>query len=264
MERVGKIFSTFVLYVAISIVVMGLDKLGIFGWARGLTEAIVNPFSKGIRGVIILVNQPIKAAQFAFIGAERMAKIESRLAEVLVDQVRLEEFERENEALRELIQAPLPSEWSYIPAPVLGGKEELVIGVGAVDGVSVNDTVVSEAGVLVGRVDRVSYRTSWAITPYKLGEKIPVKVRRRATEGLLIGDGEGVFLDQVEQTEELYVDDVVLTSGLEGNYFAGLVVGFVSEFVGNPADVYKKAKIDLALPLNEKIVFIVNSQSGNN
>ena len=71
------------------------------------------------------------------------------------------------------------------------------------------------------------------------------------TRGLVTGQyGTTLTLQKVLPTERLVVGDTIVTSGEDGKFDKGLVLGTVRKVLGQEAGVFKAAELDLMVNLD--------------
>ena len=76
--------------------------------------------------------------------------------------------------------------------------------------------------------------------------------------GIMEGLGEKAVVE-VEQADKVFEGDVVTTSGVNGEFVSGLLVGRVVEVESESANVYKKVVVEpLANPT--EVVFVVRGK----
>jgi rod shape-determining protein MreC len=69
----------------------------------------------------------------------------------------------------------------------------------------------------------------------------------RAT-GIIVGTATGqMIMRRIEQSESIRVDDIVMTSGLGGNYPKGIVIGKVTRVTQNDVELFQEAVIEPAV-----------------
>ncbi len=138
-----------------------------------------------------------------------------------------------------------------------------VIDKGAVDGVAVNQSVVSVNKSLVGRISEVG--TTWArvTTINDPGNAAGAEVVRSGEYGIVEGDSsqlsEGYCrLSYVSKNANIIVGDKVITSGLGGIYPKGLSIGKVLEIRPDMQGISQYAVISPEADIeNLKAVLIV-------
>lgn len=178
------------------------------------------------------------------------------------DQNQLATCLEENERLKKLLGAPLPPNWKFIEAKVIGISEKMRLDRGKHDGIKEGMVVISE-NILVGRVVAVQESTSLVQLVSDPNSKIPVIVKRANSagiqaRGLLLGQyGEKLVLDRILQSEGVQKGDLVVTSG-EEEWLADLLIGQIEEVAPQTAEVYKRAIISPLIDYQSlRIVFLV-------
>ena len=165
-----------------------------------------------------------------------------RLLSRIAFQLQLEE---ENRSLREALNLPVLSDFKIIDAGTFNvnfGPEghRLLINKGLTDGIKQDSSVISSAGVLVGRVVEVfdSYSVVIAITDPNF--KATIRILETNVSGIARGSlQEGVFIDFVSQGDEIKEGDTVITDGND-LFPAGLIIGKVSYVSMDDGNVFKK------------------------
>jgi rod shape-determining protein MreC len=103
----------------------------------------------------------------------------------------------------------------------------LTIDKGSDDGISVGLPVMGTSG-LVGQVKSCTPHTADVRLLQDSSSGVAVLLQSSRAEGLLKGNIDGLlYLEDVDSDVEVKVGDVVVTSGLGGGYFRGLIVGTV-------------------------------------
>jgi len=145
----------------------------------------------------------------------------------------------ENRRLRQLLEIKESSEWKSVVAHVVGTdiapwRAVVTIDAGKKDGLTIDMPVLCQGGLL-GRVieTSMSYSKVMLLTDYH--SRIAAIVQRNRARGILKGDGtRGCALDYVKKGVDIQIGDVIITSGLDGIFPKGLLIGKV-KFVG-PGD----------------------------
>jgi rod shape-determining protein MreC len=168
---------------------------------------------------------------------DRMRDAELRNAEMLllVDQV-----QTDNQNLRGLLEIRQQSNLPSIVAEVRAGLQDnlsrkVLISKGMEHQVSVGDPVINSQGV-VGQVSRVFPLTSEVRLLSDEQLMVPIFLPsagiRAISQGL--GEQDGFQIRFVNLAAEIKEGDLIVTSGLDGLYPAGLAVGQVSLVVSAP------------------------------
>lgn len=148
--------------------------------------------------------------------------------------VELEEYRQEANRLESLIGLHDAYGFTSIAARVTGYSSDsynriITIDVGSASGVTEGLPVMGTTGV-VGQVISVSTYSSQVRLLNDAQSGVAVMLQSSRSEGILSGSVEGVlYLKGVDEGVEVTEGEAVITSGLGGGYFRGLVIGTVSK-----------------------------------
>lgn len=258
-DRVGLQLKQLLIWVFVCVVIWLFDSIGWFGWLKTGIEKGLSPLEQLSYSWVRTLRSPIEMVRFYRSGTERIIDLEARLAEKLVMQAQVDELIRENQSLREQLDAPLPGEWQLVPATVLGYQQgSLIINAGSVEGIAEGMTVVYKE-MYVGRVSHVSSATSEVVLLTHSDSKVAAKVTNRNLNGLIINDKGLIILDQILQGSEVQEGEVVVTSGTDG-VTPLLTIGRITQVVSDQSDIFKQVLITPAVtPEQLSTVFIITS-----
>lgn len=225
-----------------SVVLFVLDKGKMLAPLRGRIEEVVNPLRSRI---YFLSKKPAQFWQILTVKKDVFEILKKKERELEACQLEIKNLKGENEDLRRLLQAPLPKNWAYLPAQVLGKNRNLLINKGEKDGVRLGMVVVFE-NFLVGKVTKVNQFSSLVTLPFDSQSKISVKTEN-GVRGLLEGRfGTRIFLTKVLQREKLEVGEMVLTTG-EGDYPPNILIGKVKSKAKESQAPFKEVEIEPSL-----------------
>lgn len=148
--------------------------------------------------------------------------------------VELEEYRQEANRLESLIGLHDAYGFTSVAARVTGYSSDsynriITIDVGSASGVTEGLPVMGTTGV-VGQVISVSTYFSQVRLLNDAQSGVAVMLQSSRSEGILSGSVEGVlYLEGVDEGVEVTEGEAVITSGLGGGYFRGLVIGTVSK-----------------------------------
>lgn len=148
--------------------------------------------------------------------------------------VELEEYRQEANRLESLIGLHDAYGFTSVAARVTGYSSDsynriITIDVGSASGVTEGLPVMGTTGV-VGQVISVSTYSSQVRLLNDAQSGVAVMLQSSRSEGILSGSVEGVlYLKGVDEGVEVTEGEAVITSGLGGGYFRGLVIGTVSK-----------------------------------
>lgn len=195
---------------------------------------------------------------FSLVGTkEENATLHAENARIKTRLVRLEELEKENERLRGLLGYTTDSFGSSsVSARVVANDpraefKSLMIDRGSDDGIALYMPVVGPRG-LVGRIGRVSKKTSLVLLLNDPNCAVDVMVQRSRARGLLIGAvartrlKSGHYLTRLEylrRVSDVRDSDVVVTSGLDQVYPPGLPIGSIHDIERSTSGIFNEAEV---------------------
>lgn len=221
------------------LIVVGLvlDELGALAPMEGLFLQLLTPVQRlasTLTGRAIEANQALRRAHDL---QTRNNQLESLVDQLMIENVRLKEFEAQNEDLRKKLNfSETHPQYILQAAEVKGrviGSEPnpllsiLIIDIGKRHGIQKGMPVVTERG-LVGHIHSVG--TNWArvlliIDP---SSSVAAMIQSSRAQGILSGRlGQDLVMSYLEQDESVAVGDIVLTSGMGGRFPKALVIGQV-------------------------------------
>jgi rod shape-determining protein MreC len=159
-------------------------------------------------------------------------RLRSRIQELEVERNRLLEAEATNRRLQELLDFRTQVPAAAITASIIANSastwfHSCLLDKGSADGVRRGMAVVTPAGVL-GRVVSVTSRTAKVLLLTDPNSGVDVVVQRTRARGIVSGSLEdGTLLKYVKRTEDIQEGDRLVTSGVDGIFPKGLLVGTV-------------------------------------
>jgi rod shape-determining protein MreC len=213
------------------------------------TVNIVVPLQAGISRAV----SPIKSA-FRFvaeIGSLRAKNqgLEKENKKLKTEIVSLRLMKKENERLRKLVGFKEKTDFTTIPAHVIGKSSTdwqaaIVLDKGSDDGVEKNMPVVVDSG-LVGQVIDSSPKACRVqlITDQKSG--VGVQMLSTGETGVLQGQINGELkINFISKDSKAKKGDEVVTSGLGGVFPKGLYVGKVKKIARRPYSLFKEIDVE--------------------
>jgi rod shape-determining protein MreC len=169
----------------------------------------------------------------------------------------LQEAAIENETLREQLnfRSAVP-EYRLLSAEVIGRDpnnllRHLVIDRGAADGIERGMPVLTDAG-LVGRISQVSASSAQVLLVTDSSSSVSALVQRSRASGVVQGYvGQELMMRYIPQGETIEPGDIVLSSGLGGNFPKRLVIGQVENVENRDAAMFQEARLIPAVNLRE-------------
>lgn len=178
---------------------------------------------------------------------EELQKLVDQLA---IENVRLREAEIENITLRQQLGfREANPDYQLVSAQVIGHDPINLLGYitidrGRDDGIAPGMPVVTSQG-LVGRVVETYPRSSRTLLITDTSSSVNALIQNSRATGVVQGKpGGGVVMRYIQQEEEVKVGDLVLTSGLGGNFPRRLVIGQVTAVQQKDIEIFQEAEVE--------------------
>ena len=199
--------------------------------------------------------------------------LEVKVNELIVENSRLRMIEEENRKLRQQLKFQTKNINNYSLANVVsrgvgsafGQEQVFVIDKGEKDGLSIGLAVLDGEGIIVGKTIEVQDSMSKVCLVTDSACKLAGTIQSQGetkdlsnTSGIVEGDlGLTMKMNFIPQTESISVNEIVVTSGLEKDIPAGLVIGRVTQIDDSSNEVWKRATIESLVDLNELTIVSV-------
>jgi rod shape-determining protein MreC len=223
--------TTVIVLVSIGLVALALGGYfnPVTNWLTRLTVTAQTWVSGRYMAVVDFLTVPRDVASLR----QRNAELEAEVASLQGQIIDLQQQVTETNVLSALLDfARANPSYSYKAAAIIGRDPSpflryVIINIGSNEGVLRGMPVVTDKG-LVGRVDAVIPEAARVQLVTDAASAVNVRMQASNTEAMLIGSISGdLSLDMIPQDASVQVGDVVLTSGLGGNYPPNLLVGQV-------------------------------------
>ncbi len=153
------------------------------------------------------------------------------LAQMVVE---LEEYRQEAQRLESLIGLHDAYGFTSVAAHVSGYSFDsynriITLDAGSASGISAGLPVLGSTGV-IGQVISTTTYTSQVRLLTDAQSGVAVMLQSSRAEGIVTGSVDGtLYLEGIDETVDITEGEAVITSGLGGGYFRGLVIGVVSK-----------------------------------
>jgi rod shape-determining protein MreC len=161
-------------------------------------------------------------------------RLRKRLQQLEIEKNRLLEAEATNRRLQQLLAFRSHLSASIVTASIIGNSasswfQSCLLDKGSADGVRKGMGVVTPLGV-IGQVVSVSPRTAKVLLLTDPSSGVDVLLQRTRARGIVSGSLEyGTILKYVKRSEDIQEGDRLITSGLDGVFPKGLLVGTVTK-----------------------------------
>ncbi len=217
-----------------------------------LLIALMRPFQSGIQGTISgIVYVFHNYAALRGVTAEN-AKLKTRIQQLEAERNRLLEDEAINRRLRELMNFRLYLPAGAITASVVSNSastwfNSLILDKGTRDGVEKGMAAVSPLGV-VGQVISVTSQSSKVLLVTDSHSGVDAVAQRSRARGIITGSLEtGSIMKYVKRSDDLQEGDRLVTSGLDGVFPKGLLIGAVSKVNKKNVGLFQYVEVTLAV-----------------
>lgn len=218
-----------------------------------LVKNLVAQFASQIQEPLYALTSQVSTMRQFFVDVEA-CRAENEELQTLVDQliienVRLREAQIENVTLREQLnfKQANPS-LELLSAQVIGRDPSnllsyLIIDRGTDEGIAVGMPVLTHRG-LVGRITDANLHSSKVLLITDVGSSVNALIQESRATGIVQGRiPEGLVMRYIQQTEEVKPGDLVLTSGLGGNFPTRLIIGQVTGVRKRDVELFQEADI---------------------
>lgn len=188
------------------------------------------------------------------------------LAKVKAQRTRLVELEKENRRLAELLELRDALHLSAVGANVIGGdavglSRTLLLGQGRDSGIKLGMAVVSAEGV-VGKIIAASQHASRVLLIDDHNSALDAFDQRSRVRAIIAGVvDDGLTMKYVGRTADVKPGDTIITSGLDGIFPRGLLVGKVGKVVRGTSGMFLKISVKPAVNFSNLEQVLVITQS---
>jgi rod shape-determining protein MreC len=259
---------------ALAILVIGILLLALGGYLAPISRVALSPFistqtwlASRYLAIRDFMTAPRDVARLTQLNAQLEAEV-SRLQSQIIE---LQQQNSELQVLSALLDfARTHSENEYITAAVIGRDispflHYVIINRGSDDGLRRGMPVVSSQG-LVGRVAAVTADGARVQLITDPDTAINVRIQPSGAEGLLQGSITGdITVAAIPQDASIQTGDLILTSGLGGNFPPDMLIGQVSGVRQRPVELFQTATVEPVVDFSqlEIVLVIVNFRPVN-
>lgn len=238
--------------VVLVLVVAGILILALAGYIAPLSRIALSPFitiQTWFATRYQAVQDFLTAPRDMALLTQRNAELESETSRLETQIIELQQQNTELQVLSALLDfARAHPENIYLTAAVIGRDPSpflhyVIINRGSDDGLRRGMPAVSQQG-LVGRIAAVTAGASRVQLLTDPSTTINVRLQPSGAEAILTGSITGdVLLELIPQDIEIQSGDLVLTSGLGGNYPPNILIGQVSSVRQRPFELFQSASV---------------------
>ena len=256
-------------FIVILFVVLGLVGLALGGYLTPISRMVFNPIisaqtwlAKRYQAVQSLITQPEDITTLR----QKNIQLEAENSSFQRQIIELQQQVTEAQLLSTLVDYERRHvENEYIAATVIARDispfmHYVIIDRGSDDGLRKGMPVITQQG-LVGSIAAVTAGAARVQLINDPGSSINVILQQSGAEGVLNGQITGeIELDMVSQNATIQPGELVLTSGLGGNYPANIVIGQVTTVRSEAFALFQSASVQPAVDFSQlEIVLIITN-----
>ena len=255
-------------------IVVGLIFLALSGILRPILGVIMDPFvsmqrwlSERFMALYDFFTLPRDVTDLL----QRNAQLENEVSSLQSQVIQLQEQLAETEILYSLLDfARSRPQDQYVAAAVIGQDpspflQYVIIDQGSDDGIRYGMPVVTQQG-LVGRIDAVTSSAARVQLITDPGAVVNVKFQNKSEDAQIQGSVTGeISLQMVSQTLTINPGEILLTSGLGGNFPVDILIGQVVGVEKTENDLFQSASIQPVVDFEamRAVLVITNFQTIN-
>ena len=239
-----------VVLIAINIILLSVFNrryISYYGPGR-IAISIVAPFQKATSTSIRFVRDIWRHYFFLVNVAKENEDLRKDLNRAFEKKIQFKEFELSNARLRNLLNFKKNITDRVLAAEVIGKDpspwfKTVLIDKGQQDGVEKGMAVVIPEGI-AGQTTEVSAHYSKVLLIIDHNSAVDALVQRDRARGIIKGGSAGQCLFKyVLRKHDIEVDDIVVSSGLDGVFPKGLPVGYVSGVIKPKSGIFQEVTV---------------------
>jgi rod shape-determining protein MreC len=184
-------------------------------------------------------------------------RLETEVTRLRENEIRLQE-------LRQLLQVKESRpDQEFLAANVFARepsnlKEMVAIDRGKRDGVKEGMVVMTEGGSLVGRVTKLLDDSAWVTLLTDPNSAVSAMVQESRSQGVVAGSySRRLTMDFIRQGATVNTGDVVVTSGIGGNFPPGLLIGRVVAAASTRQEIFQDVSVEPVASLSRLETILV-------
>ena len=264
-ETLSRTLQTTIIFLIIG-GILALALGGYFGFISKLFNRSIIAIQTWISARYLAIQDFLTVPRDVISLRQRNAELEAKVAQLQTHVIELEQQVTETQILAALVDfSRVNPESTYKAAAVIGRDPSpflhyIIINRGTNDDIRRGMPVVTDQG-LVGRVDAVISDAARVQLITDPASAVNVRLQNSNTDAILVGSISGdLSLDFLSQDVTIEPHDVVLTSGLGGNYPPDLLVGQVVNVRKRDYELFQKASIQSVIDfLRLEIVLVITN-----
>ncbi|NQU30071.1 MAG: rod shape-determining protein MreC [Anaerolineae bacterium] len=194
---------------------------------------------------------------------QRNAELESEISGLQTQVIQLQQQLTDTQVLAALVDFSQSSPESVYKAAAVIGRDPspflhyIIINSGSNDGLRRGMPVVTNQG-LIGRVDAVTAEAARVQLATDTASAVNIRLQNADTDAVLVGSVTGdLALEMISQDVDIQEGDVVLTSGLGGDYPPDLLVGQIFNIRKRDYELFQQASVQSTVDFSRLEIVLV-------
>jgi rod shape-determining protein MreC len=238
--------------VVLALIVVGLIALALGGYLTPLSRLVIAPFVTAqtwLSTRFLTLQNVLSSSQDITRLRQRNLELEAEVSNLQSEIIDLKQQIAETRVLSALVEfARVNPENRYLAAAIIGRDPSpfvkyAIINRGSDGGLRSGMPVVTSKG-LAGRIAAVTAGAARVELITDPSSSVNVQLEPSGAQAVLLGSLTGeLSLDLIPQTASVNVGDLVLTSGLGGNYPGNILIGQITSVSRRETDLFQQASV---------------------
>ncbi len=255
--------------VFLALIVVGLIALALGGYLTPLSRLVIAPFVTAqtwLSTRFLTLQNIFSSSQDITRLREHNLELEAEVSNLQSEIIDLKQQIAETRVLSALVEfARVHPENRYLAAAIIGRDPSpfvkyAIINRGSDGGLRSGMPVVTSQG-LAGRVAAVTAGAARVELITDPSSSVNVSLEPSGAQAVLIGSLTGeLSLDLIPQTASVNVGDLVLTSGLGGNFPGNILIGQITSVSRRETDLFQQASVQPVVDFSKlEIVLLITN-----
>ncbi len=232
----SRLLLIILLVTSLFLVTLDLRGVSLTKSSRSITQSVLAPVQKGVSTVFSPIGRFFSDIKNFGNTKDELDKVKIANSLLKAQLAKVADNKGALNQLKGLLNLAGQGGYKIIPARVIGRgssasfSQTITIDAGTSDGISVNQTVISQNG-LIGVVKVVTPNSAIILLISDPSFKVGVRIARSQSIGVLLGQGNSQYqLELLDPTGTIENGDVLVTNGSQGNrpFVPGVPVGQVT------------------------------------
>ena len=232
----SRLLLIILLVTSLFLVTLDLRGVSLTKSSRSITQSVLAPVQKGVSTVFSPIGRFFSDIKNFGNTKDELDKVKIANSLLKAQLAKVADNKGALNQLKGLLNLAGQGGYKIIPARVIGRgssasfSQTITIDAGTSDGISVNQTVISQNG-LIGVVKVVTPNSAIILLISDPSFKVGVRIARSQSIGVLFGQGNSQYqLELLDPTGTIENGDVLVTNGSQGNrpFVPGVPVGQVT------------------------------------